>query len=87
MPRRPKPVPPEVLRAFGFKKTKRRKSGPMSIFTEGTYYNEELELYYDPARHTLKQFADNLVGAVVHELGKTVATGLYYQTPKLRSSK
>ena len=75
-----KPVPPEVLKAFGFKKLKRRNRN----FSTATHYNSELELFYDPTIHTMDKFADNFADAVVHALSKNISNELANIRPRIR---
>ena len=58
------PVPPELLRAFGFKRITHAHGG----YPKGTWKNAALcqdGLFYDPRLHTMRNFARNFVREVM----------------------
>ena len=75
-----KPVPPEVLKAFGFKKLR----GKPKHFSTATHYNAELEVFYDPTMHTMKTFADNFVASVLFALSKNISSEMANLRPRIR---
>ena len=77
-----KPVPQEVLKAFGFKKIRKKVSDDPKY--KPSYYNEELDLYYWPKIHTIERFGQNLVDGVVHHVSKAISGEVMNIAPRLK---
>jgi hypothetical protein len=54
-------IPKNILKAFGFRKCKKQE---LSGFSNGSYYNPFLDIYYDPEMHDDKRFASNVVSSI-----------------------
>lgn len=76
-----KQVTPEILKAFGFKKLKKKNKW----IPEATHCHQKLKLFYSPKLHPLNVFAQNYTNAVVysafqkiqdmaHEITKNIST-------------
>jgi hypothetical protein len=64
-----KPVPPEMLKAFGFKRLRKK----IGHWPAASHHNAELNLFYDPTQHTINQFADNLVNGICHKMAQNIS--------------
>lgn len=56
-----KEVPHSLLKAFGF-----RKALKTSGFSNKTWFQPELVVYYDPTLHDEHEFTRNLIMGVIH---------------------
>ena len=75
-----KRVPPEVLRAFGFKKLRKKNPG----FPAATHYHSELDIFYTPSINSINTFADNLMNGVFFKTIKNINQECDRLRPKVR---